>query len=281
MKARAAVLVVSLLAIVLPTLHACASRREPPKIGVGPLAGLAEGFVATPSGPLHYVTAGNHDGVGVLFVHGSPGSWEAFEHYLLAPELAARAFLVAADRPGFGLSVPGKAEPSLAAQAAALAPLLDLRAGPWVVVGHSLGGPIAAELAADQPQRVAGLLLLAASLDPDLEKHRWYNRLASYRGVQALLPSDLVTSNRELWPLRRELAALAPRLGQVHGEVLALHGDEDALVPVANAAFARRAFTGASLDVRIVPGAGHLFVWQQPAVVAQAVGELVAKVAAR
>ena len=63
---------------------------------------------------------------------------------------------VAVDRLGYGESRPKKAVVSFEEQAAAIAPLLEERRGHWpVVVGHSLGGPIAARLAADNPGKVS------------------------------------------------------------------------------------------------------------------------------
>ncbi len=40
---------------------------------------------------------------------------------------------------------------------------------PWVVVGHSMGGAVAVELAVAAPERVAGLVILDATLIPDRE----------------------------------------------------------------------------------------------------------------
>src|SRR3546814_18455192 len=71
-------------------------------------------------------------------------------------------------------------------------PLLLGNGAPAIVVGHSLGGPIAAKLAMDYPDRVRGLLLLAPSVAPALEAPRWYQRLATWRVVQWLLPRTLI-----------------------------------------------------------------------------------------
>lgn len=235
-------------------------------------AGLSGRTVETPGGPIYLVATPPRPGAAVVFVHGSPGTWEAFRRWLDDPDLAARARLVAVDRPGFGHSGRGRAVASLAEQArridAALAALGVERA---ILVSHSLGGPVTARLAIDAPARVAGLLLIAPSIDPALERRRWFNVAGSLRVVQWFLPVDWIVSNREIWPLRRELEALAPRLAEVRVPTLVLQGDADELVPPANADFVARAFTGAPVELRKIAGAGHFLLWQQPELVERAV----------
>lgn len=227
-------------------------------------------------GEVHYTVAGRAaGGPRVLFVHGSPGTWEAFRGYLTDAKLSAAARLIAPDRPGFGGTRRGRAEPSLELQAAAVASALDAEPGePAVVVGHSLGGPIALRLAVDRPDLVGALLLVAPSIDPALERRRWYNRAGSWRAVQWLLPVDWIASNRELWPLRAELEELAPRLREVRAPTLVIQGEEDDLVPPENADYAERALVGASpLEIRRVPGEGHFLLWTRGELVGEAILE--------
>src|SRR3546814_3701598 len=82
----------------------------------------------------------------ILFIHGSPGEWQAFDSYLNRPELQVYGPLLAPDRPGYGGSEPHVVVASLEEQARRLAPLLLGNGAPAIVVGHSLGGPIAAKL---------------------------------------------------------------------------------------------------------------------------------------
>jgi pimeloyl-ACP methyl ester carboxylesterase len=247
--------------VLLALAPGCASSRPPaaaPALSTGLLVGTT---IATPAGAVNVMASGDPEQPPVLFVHGSPGSWDAFAGYLEDAELRARAHLIAFDRPGFGLSSPGRAEPSLALQAAVVTTLLDrLPTGKSaVLVGHSLGGPIAAWAAAERPARVAALVLLAPSLDPALEAPRWYNRLAARRWVERLLPGALVTSNRELMPLADELAELAPRLAGLTLPVVVMQGERDRLVSPRNADYLVHAVRGAPVDVRRLPDLGHLF----------------------
>jgi pimeloyl-ACP methyl ester carboxylesterase len=219
------------------------------------------------------VEVGDRSHPTVLFVHGSPGSWDAFIGFLGDEKLAARAHLVSVDRPGFGGSGRGHAEPSLARQAAALAQVLaaDPAGLPAIVVGHSLGGPIVAQLAVDDPRSVAGLVLVAPSIDPALEEHRWFNVAASWWVVDWLLPLDMVTSNREIWPLKGELEKLLPRWSEIRVPVTVIQGTADELVSPANADFAERVLDHAPVDVQRYSGVGHLIPWQHPRLIEEAV----------
>ena len=98
---------------------------------------------------LGYATVGEPDRPAVLFVHGTPGRWGDFVHFLADPQLQRDAYLVSLDRPGWGDS-PFAQTPRrviLALQSRSLGPLLerlaDASAGCGVVlVGHSLGGSL-------------------------------------------------------------------------------------------------------------------------------------------
>jgi pimeloyl-ACP methyl ester carboxylesterase len=228
---------------------------------------------------VHYVVAGQDSPASrrVLFVHGSPGTWDAWRIWMMEPRLREHARLLAPDRLGFGGSARGKAEPSLARQAAALAAVLDAEPGePAVVVGHSLGGPIAIRLAVDRPELVAALVMVAPSIDPALETRRWFNVAGSLEVVQWFLPVDWITSNRELWPLKEELEALAPKWESIAVPVVVVQGEEDDLVPAANADFAARMLPGRA-EIRRVPGQGHFVLWTQPEVVTGPILELLAR----
>lgn len=225
---------------------------------------------------MHYVSAGDRANPMVLLVHGSPGDWSAFEEYLDHVELLKEAWMLAVDRPGFGKSSFGRPEPSLEAQARLLEPLLakaDARGA--VLVGHSLGASVIARMAMDFPARVAGLLLVAPAIDPELEKLRWYNRLASLSAVRLLLPRALDTSNLEILPLRSELEKMLPLWPRVEAPTIVIHGSKDRLVPAANADFAGRVLVNAPVDVRRVQDAGHFILWERPDRVVQAILKLV------
>lgn len=222
-------------------------------------------------GRLGYVATGNPDARAVLFIHGTPGRWTDFVHYLIDPQLRARAYLLAIDRPGWGgsrSSTSGKVV-RLAEQSALLAPLIA-QAGKLgcgvVVVGHSLGASLAARVAMDYADAVDGLLLVAGSIDPDLARPRWYNRLSSSWPLRWLLPEPLRRANREIRPLRDDLLAMQGRWADLHMPVTIFQGGADHLVAPANADFARAVLPNAELLTP--PKAGHFVLWQDQSLIA-------------
>ncbi len=120
-----------------------------------------------------------------------------------------------------------------------------------IVVGHSLGGPIATRLAADHPQEVGALVLVGGGLDPDLEDVRWYNRVARTRVVNVFLANFLQVSNKEMYASKAEVQELVPLLERIHCPVLIIHGTEDSLVAYENTEFIIDGF-GHNDDVRVL-----------------------------
>lgn len=115
-------------------------------------------FVDVAGRYLHYRTAG--DGVGLLLVHGYMGSSLGWRHQLAA--FADRFRVVAPDLWGHGESEPS-ADPLEygidRVVADALAVLEAETLSRFHLVGHSLGGAVAQEIALRDPARVGSLVL--------------------------------------------------------------------------------------------------------------------------
>ncbi|HYD64119.1 alpha/beta hydrolase [Azospirillum sp.] len=232
------------------------------------------GITRRTTGTLSCLSAGDPQGRRVIFIHGSPSEAEDWSHLL--KEVPAGLEFVAVDRPGFGWSGPDAAPTELDEQAAALAPLLEERAGRKpILVGYSLGGPIAARAAADFGGAVGGLLIVGGALDAELERVHPLQRVAAWRWVARCLPRSLRNANRELLALKGQLPGLAARLGGIRVPVTLLHGTKDPLVPYANMAFTAERLTGSRL-VRCVPvpDADHFLPWSHAALLRDAVTDL-------
>lgn len=223
---------------------------------------------------ISYVQTGNSQGVPVVFVHGSPGSWEDWKLVIVRPQLQSLFKLVALDRPGWGrnaqLSSPA---PKVSQQSRLLRPVLDAvaKGEKVILVGHSLGGPIVVQMAIDDPARVAAVVLLAPSLDPDLDAVLWFNRLADYMLVKMILPDMLVRANDEILALPQELHNLAARMKSINIPVIVVYGQKDALVHPGNALFARRKLVNAAYKETRLVNFGHLIPQLRPGEVVLAI----------
>jgi pimeloyl-ACP methyl ester carboxylesterase len=104
----------------------------------------------------------------VVLIHGASGNLGDLK-LALGDRLAQTRRVVLVDRPGHGWSdrPGGRTDASPARQAALIAQALDgIGLDRFVLVGHSLGGTVAAAFARAYPERVAGLVLLAAVTHP-------------------------------------------------------------------------------------------------------------------
>ncbi len=121
----------------------------------------------TPLAHLRWQAAGSQaTGAPVVLLHGvggGRGAWDAGGSGTGAVLAAAGFNVLAVDFPGYGLSAT--VEPyDLAGMAAALIGTLEaVGLGPAVLVGHSMGGMVAQEVAALAPQMLAGLVLASTS----------------------------------------------------------------------------------------------------------------------
>ncbi|GLW08084.1 alpha/beta hydrolase fold precursor [Microtetraspora sp. NBRC 13810] len=146
------------------------------------------GYATTRDGRrLHYVTAGD-GGPPVVFEAGGSGSRTIWG--LVQGEVARSAGTLSYDRAGFGRSEPDAAPRTLERIADDLEDLLgSVGGGPFVLVGHSLGGPICRLLAYRRPELVVGLVLVdQAAEDCDFYSGR---ALAALGAVTHLLTVPL------------------------------------------------------------------------------------------
>lgn len=214
----------------------------------------------------------------VLLVHGSPGASDAYLDYLADTSLSKLARLLAVDRPGFGYTEGfGRPEPSLGIQTAMLKAVAD-KVAPGqriVLVGHSLGGPLVARFAMDYPDQTAGIVIAAGSIDPDQEEHPWWQAALDGPPLQWLTPKSLWASNHEIRYLEDELRLMVPRWPEIRCPVIVLHAQDDRLVPVANADFARRMMGQLpGLQVDLLPEGDHFILWNHRGVVTEAIKKM-------
>jgi pimeloyl-ACP methyl ester carboxylesterase len=202
----------------------------------------------------------------LVLVHGLSGSWRWWSG-VLEPLAAVRELhLVDVS------SAPASASAWLLrwADAAEL--------GRFGLIGHSLGGAVAARVAAAAPERVTELVLVSAVGMPSGRPLLGYG-LPLVEALRTATPSFLRTLALDalrtgaprllagaLYATRADVRAEASR---IRAPTLLVWGDHDPLVPAALAADWRRALPQARLVT--IPGAGHVPMIERPAEFASAV----------
>lgn len=142
-------------------------KRMPSMAAIAVAASLSAGIglaesIPGPAGTL-FVDDEGSGGVPVVFIHSFAGDtthWAAQLDHLRETRRA-----IALDLRGHGQSAPpAEGDYSIAGLAADLAAVIDaLELERFVLVGHSMGGPVAISYAADHPAQVAGLVLVASA----------------------------------------------------------------------------------------------------------------------
>ena len=194
---------------------------------------------------LHYVMTGNDTLPTIVFVHGSPGSWDAFKEYFKDKDLLKKYRMISIDRPGFGYSDFGKAV-TLQEESNIISPLFAT----------------IMQLAADNPNTISGLVILSGAIDVKLEKPEKWRHVIMQFPIKYLIPGSLRPSNKELWYLKTDLIKLEPRFKEITCPVYILHGDKDPLVDYGNLAFGAKAFVNSTkIDTLTIQGANHFIPW--------------------
>jgi pimeloyl-ACP methyl ester carboxylesterase len=162
--------------------------------------------------------------------------------------------MVVVDRPGFACSEPVCHVPDISVQAQALAPLLAAAPGQRIVlVGQSYGAAIATLMAADQPRRVASLVLLSGFFGHAGPTARWLLDLGAR--ALALIPRDLRNAVLEVTGQAPQLDRVRAALAGLEVPIHVVHGDKDDFAPI-EIAEQWVAETGARRPARVVRVAG-------------------------
>ena len=233
---------------------------------------------------VRYADRGFGDSV-VLLLHGFGGDLDNWMFNL--DSLAEKHRLLALDLPGHGQSVKTNVDPSLSGMATFVRKFLDgLSVSSVHVVGHSMGGAIAMQLASDSPETVKSLgLICSAGLGPDINSDylrgfveaqsqqelklvleqlfadeslvnlQLVNNLLNYKrmdGVEATLKAlseTLISAGEQTFLTDNIVASGIP--------VLVIWGKQDRIIPVSHAQNFSAA-GGYCVEVEIFDSAGHM-----------------------
>lgn len=213
---------------------------------------------------LHYAKTGIDTLPTLFFVHGSPGSWDAFKGYMMDTALLQHFRIISVDRPGFGYSNFGSAY-HLPYQALLLNKIIEKENNkkPVHLIGHSIGGPVIVQMAQDDPEYFASLTLLAGSISPKDEPKEYWRYLFLYTPLKWLIPGAFRPSNDEIVYFKKDLQVLDRGYASLQMPVTFIHGDKDKFVTVKNVAYGKQQLMHNShVKVIIIPGAGHFIPWQ-------------------
>lgn len=227
----------------------------------------------------------------LLFLTGLGGS--RFGWWKQIDPFAARFRVINMDNRDGGDSAPGTGPYSVADMAEDTAGVIqNLKLGPTHIVGISMGGMIAQELAIRHPDlvdkmvlasttaggpsnvnpapEIAAMLMRGAGEDLETRVRKTYPLIAG-PGYMAAHPEDLdhivqtaVAKPMSLESYQRQLGACvdhmtkgaADRLAQISAPTLVVHGDSDPLIPYPNGQYLAAHIKGARLIT--YQGVGHL-----------------------
>jgi pimeloyl-ACP methyl ester carboxylesterase len=212
---------------------------------------------------IHYAKTGSDSLPTLVFIHGTPGSWDAFAGYMQDKDLLKQYRMVSIDRPGFGYSDFGKPH-HLSEQSLLLNGTVNrLRNGkPIYLVGHSLGGPMIVLMAADNPEYYNGLVLISGSVDALEEKPEKWRPFIFKTPLNYLVPGAFRPSNEELWYLKKDLVDLKSQFIKVVAPVYFIHGSRDTWVPPGNVEYAKKLLVNSPrVDVLMIPDGNHFIPW--------------------
>ena len=201
----------------------------------------------------------------IVFVHGSPGSLDAYTRYIHNDSLLSVADLIAYDRPGFGHSDFGKALPSLRAQAAVLNDLMNqLDYKRYWLIGHSYGGAVILQTLIDNPGKIAGVGIIAGSVTYAMEPKSGWRKWIDLPFIRVLLPFALKVSNDELMALRKDLRMIDDDWNTIKVPVSLMHGTKDVLVPYENIPLAKEKLVNAdTVRTLVFEDENHFILWTQ------------------
>ncbi|HEX6456200.1 MAG TPA: alpha/beta fold hydrolase [Solirubrobacterales bacterium] len=258
--------------------------------------------VRTSSAELHYERAGS--GEPLVLIQGMSGTHVSWGEAFLAP-LRESFDVTAFDNRGIGLSAPIDGPFTIAEMAEDTAALMgELGLESAHVVGISMGGMIAQELALARPELLRSLTLgctycggPGSQLMPEENARKLMEGMASgdrERAIRASFEVNLSPAFRadeSRFSAFHEMATTVPAakqtielqvqaifghntsagLSEISTPALVIHGSDDGVLPYANGELVASLIPGARLET--LEGVGHMFWWEQPEVSADLIRE--------
>ncbi len=234
---------VLLLFVLIPLgFTACMQTRQATRQGMVPLQDARYKALSYSGRNLGYMHLHRNDSLPTLFfLHGSPSDMSVYNTYYQDSSLAGWANIIAADRPGYGMSDAGNSEVSVRRQARAMWKILEKEGfpSPLYIIGSSYGGTVAAKMAMQKPGKVDGLVLVSASLAPGMETTYDISYLIRHRIFRRILPYKITVANDEKLSHYESLSEMLPLWPEIKAPVIMFQGTRDRLILPENVKFAR------------------------------------------
>ena len=229
-------------------------------------------------------------GLPLLFVHGFPLSRGAWQKQIDALRSAYR--VIAPDLRGFGESQAGTGAIPMTQYAEDLHALLEqVKTGPVVLIGHSMGGYVSFAFQRQFPKMVHGLVLVSTRAGKDAPEAAAGRRATAEKVrakgidvvIEAMATKMLAADNHDramaeqvrgfMAPSKPEgvvgaLLGMAERpdataeLAGISVPTLIITGADDLLIPATESEKLAQTIPGSQLN--IIPHAGHLVAFEQP-----------------
>jgi pimeloyl-ACP methyl ester carboxylesterase len=215
---------------------------------------------------IRYFITGTAGKPSLILLHGSPSSLSAWRDLFTDSIFLHRYQLIAFDRPGYGYSDFGRTETNLQKQVSLIQPIVDsLTVGKGaILLGSSYGGPVAAQLAMNLPDRFRQLVLLSASVEPNREKTYYISYAMVLPVLKYLFPPTFRMSSEEKMTHAEQLQTLQD-WSRIKADVLLIHGNRDDLIYYENALYARKWLSSVTrVTLVTMNGKGHSIIFSRP-----------------
>ncbi len=208
-----------------------------------------------------YVYVSGNDSVLTVFIHGAPGSWDAFKTYMCDEELIKHTSMISVDRLGYGFSEYGNVA-NIEDQIVFLRKIIMGHKLPTILlVGHSYGAPIAVRYQSRYGD-ASGIIMLAPVNDPISEKIKWYAYPPRWKLTRWLFPKYIQVASDEKLDHADQLALILDDWSRLSIPVIHVHNEDDGIADgVANMQFSHDNIPSLNLIIHERPGKGHLLPW--------------------
>ncbi len=194
----------------------------------------------------------------VVFVHGTIGSLNDFNKYMIDEELQNRLNMISYDRIGYNYHDKNPVQESIAFERDMLLQILkSYPKNKLILVGYSYGGPIALSV----KQKLRQIVLLAPAVMSKVEPMPWAINFYKWRLTRWLVPYVWKQASKEKISHKADLKKFEKEWYNTPNKVKVIHGNADWIVPYENSLLLKKQFPENQFELKTIPEASHGLVW--------------------